>query len=387
MKNLLLLLTVALLASCASADKLLETGNYDQLVDFATKKLSGRKKKDEYVRALETGFEKITRRDMATIDHLKTSTDPYDWEDIINIAREIDHRQSKIEPFLPLVSESGYQAKFTFVKTDKIISEARVTAVDLHEKRLVDMVNAARRGNKTQARNAYKLIDHIRSLDNTYYRPELRDEMLALGLNRILISIENNSNAIMPADFERELLRADFANMGSSWDRYYTEVDDDFPVDYKVILRINEILTTHDEWAEHHHPHSKDIVDGWEYVLDERGNVKKDSLGNDIKRDKIVRVNAIIIEGVQTKKALIRTRMDIINAANNVRIYSQPLEFENEFRHVSRHFTGDERALEPHLRQRILPIGYPSDASMIRDAFEGLKPKFFDEVRRANYNI
>src|SRR5690242_14483945 len=110
MKNLLLFsICIVMLNACASADKMLERGDYDSLINLAAKKLSGKKKKDEYVRALESGFEKITRRNMATIESLKNSNNPEDWEDIIAIARDIQRRQDKIEPFLPLISESGYQ--------------------------------------------------------------------------------------------------------------------------------------------------------------------------------------------------------------------------------------------------------------------------------------
>ncbi len=387
MKNLLLLtISVALLSACASADKMLEQGDYDSLVQLATKKLAGRKKKDEYVHALETAFEKITRRDMAYIDNLKESTDPEDWEDIIRIARAIQGRQDRIEPFLPLISETGYQAKFTFVKTDKIVDEAKFTTVNLYEKRLDDMVDDAREGNKRQARNAFNLIDHIRTMGNTYYRPELRDEMWSLGLNKILISIENNTNILMPAGIEEEWLSADFANVGG-WDRYYTEVDEDTHLDYKVVLKIVDIATTRDEWAEREFPHTKEVKDGWEYVLDQNGNVAKDTLGNDIKKDKFVKVNATVVETLQSKKALVRARMDIVNVSSGTRVYSQPIEMENVFSHTARNFFGDERALDVHLRQRIPPASYPSDAMLIHDAFQNLKPRFFNEVRRANYSI
>ena len=386
MKNLLLFaISVALLSACASADKMLDRGDYDGLIRLATKKLSGKKKKDVYVMALEDGFEKIIRRDMARIDALRTSNAAEDWEKIIHIAGDIERKQDRIEPFLPLVSETGYQAKFTFVRTDKIISEAKVTAVNLYEKRLDDIVAAARKGNKKYARQAFNLIDHIRSLSDSYYKAELRDEMWSMGINRILLNIENNSNIMMPAGFEEELLSADFTNLGGSWDRYYTEIEEDMPIDYRVVLKITDIATTHDEWHEFQYPHVKEIKDGWEYVLDQNGNVAKDSLGNDIKRDKFIKINATVVETVQTKKALIRARMDIVNVQSGSRIYSQPLEIEDCFSHTARNFFGDERALDHHLRQRILPVSYPSDAAIIWDAFQGLKPKFFNEVRRANY--
>ncbi len=387
MKNLLLsIMSLAMLSGCASADKMLERGDYDGLVELATKKLSGKKKKDRYVIALEEGFEKITRRDMAKIESLKGSNSGEDWEDIMHIASDIQRRQDHIEPFLPLISETGYQAKFTFVRTDKIINEARSTSVNLHEKKLDDLVAAARMGNKKSARQAYNLIDHIRSLSSDYHNPELRDEMWSLGINKIFIRIENNSNSIMPAGYEEELLSADFANYGGSWDRYYTEINEDMEIDYQVVLKILDIATTHDEWHEFQYPHTKEIKDGWEYVLDVKGNVAKDSLGNDIKKDRFIKVYATVVETLQSKRAFIRARMEIINVHDNARIYSQPLEIEDDFTHTARNFFGDDRALDPHLRQRILPVTYPSDAALIWDAFRGLKPKFFAEVRRANYS-
>jgi hypothetical protein len=159
--------------------------------------------------------------------------------------------------------------------------------------------------------------------------------MWSLGINRILMQIENNTNIIMPAGYEEEILSADFANIGGSWDRFYTEVDEDMPIDFMVTLKIIDIATTHDEWREVQYPYTKDVVDGWEYVLDQNGNVAKDSLGNDIKRNKIVRVNATVVETQQSKKALIRARMDITNVQNGTKVYSRPLEVEDIFRAYS----------------------------------------------------
>lgn len=386
MKNLLLAITsVALLSACASADKMLERGDYDGLVELATKKLSGKKKKDTYVLALEEGFEKITRRDMARIESLKNSTDATDWEAIMRIAKDIERRQDKIEPFLPLVSETGYKANFTFVKTDKIVAEAKRTAIQLYEDELDDLVASARNGNKNSARDAYDLIGHLNNLGHRAGMQDLRDEMRTIGVNKILVSIQNHSSVMMPAYVEEELLSADFGNFERSWDKFYTEVDEDMEMDYHVILKIQDIFTSNDEWREIRHPYSRQIKDGWEYVLDANGNVAKDSLGNDIKRDRFVQINATVVEMIQTKRAFVRARVDIMDLHENTRIFSQPLEFEDEFSHVARNFFGDERAIDHHLRQRILPVAYPSDAVMIREAIHGLKPVFFKEIRRVQY--
>lgn len=387
MKNLLLLSALALMmTSCASTDKLLEKGDYDNLIYLTTKKLSGKKKKDVYVQALEKGFDKITRRDMNRIEELRQENTPEAWEDIISIANEIQHRQDRIEPFLPLVSESGYQAKFTFVKTPKIILEAKDNAVSLYQKRLDDQVALARQGNKREARRAYDLIDHMHYINTEFNRPDLKDEMWNLGINAILVRIENNSGAMMPPYYEEELLSVDFRNAGGDWDRFYTEVNEDMNLDFEVVLHIQDIATSPEGIAEHQNLFTKQIVDGWEYVLDERGNVKKDSLGNDIKRDKYVNVNATVLETVQTKDAHIHARMDILNKRNGTRVFSQPIDVDNHFEHVARKIFGDARALNEGQKVIVPVVPYPSDLDLIFDAFKTMKPRFFDHVRNYNYS-
>jgi len=384
MKNLVytflsLSLSLSLFTSCASADKMVERGDYDGAIQLATKKLAGKKKKEEYVIALEKGFEKITRQDMASIDAWSTSNRAEDWEAIIRTARNIQSRQDRIEPLLPLVSENGYRAKFTFVETDKIINEAKDKVVSLYETRLIDLVKAARAGSKSSARDAYELLDHMRSLNGDYVRPELKEEMRQLGINHIIVAMENNSQAFIPTSVVDELMSNDFSRVNSNWNRFYLSNVEGLVPDFSVKLKIQEILVTPDGGQERRADYSKEIVDA-------RGNVLKDSLGNDVKRDKIVRVNATVLELVQSKKALLRSRLEIVNERTGEQICSENIEVEEIFGHVARNIIGDDRALEQNMRARIQPLPFPSESDLIRDAFRGLKPKFVNEVRNANFS-
>ncbi|MBK9106751.1 MAG: hypothetical protein IPL92_19870 [Saprospiraceae bacterium] len=390
MKNLIyisLSLSLSLLTSCASVDKMVESGDYDGAIRLATQKLAGKKKKkEEYVIALEKGFEKITRQDMASIDAWSNSNRAADWEAIIRTANNIQSRQDRIEPLLPLVSENGYQAKFTFVQTDKIISEAKDKLVSLYENRLIELVKAARAGNKASAREAYDLLNRMRSINADYVRPELKEEMRQLGINHIIVAVENNSQAFIPNSVVDELLVNDFARNNGDWNRFYLSAVDGLVPDYSIKLKIQEIYVTPDGGQERRADYSKEIVDGWEYVLDARGNVLKDSLGNDVKRDKLVRVNATVLELAQSKKALVRSRVEIVNEHTGQQICSENIEVEEIFSHVARNIIGDDRALDPNMRARIQPLPFPSESDLIRDAFRGLKPKFVNEIRNANFS-
>ena len=67
--------------SCTSIEKLVDTGQYDKAIYYATNKLSGAKvNKVEYVKGLETAFKKATDKDMAYIDKLKNEGNPETWE-------------------------------------------------------------------------------------------------------------------------------------------------------------------------------------------------------------------------------------------------------------------------------------------------------------------
>lgn len=380
-------LSLSLLTSCASVDKMVESGDYDGAIRLATQKLAGKKKKkEEYVIALEKGFEKITRQDMASIDARSLSNRAEDWESIIRTARNIQSRQDRIEPLLPLVSEDGYQAKFTFVQTDKIINEAKDKLVSLYENRLIELVKAARAGNKSSAREAYDLLNHMKAINADYVRPELKDEMRQLGINHVIVSMENNSQAFIPNSVVDELMTNDFSRNNGDWNRFYLSNVDGLVPDFSIKLKIQEIYVTPDGGQERRADYSKEIVDGWEYVLDARGNVLKDSLGNDVKRDKLVRVNATVLELVQSKKALLRSRVEIVNEHTGQQICSENIEVEEIFSHVARNIIGDDRALDPNMRTRIQPLPFPSESDLIRDAFRGLKPKFVNEIRNTNFS-
>ena len=388
MKKLIYIsLSLSLLTSCASVDKMVESGDYDGAIRLATQKLAGKKKKkEEYVIALEKGFEKITRQDMASIDARSLSNRAEDWESIIRTARNIQSRQDRIEPLLPLVSEDGYQAKFTFVQTDKIINEAKDKLVSLYENRLIELVKAARAGNKSSAREAYDLLNHMKAINADYVRPELKDEMRQLGINHVIVSMENNSQAFIPNSVVDELMTNDFSRNNGDWNRFYLSNVDGLVPDFSIKLKIQEIYVTPDGGQERRADYSKEIVDGWEYVLDARGNVLKDSLGNDVKRDKLVRVNATVLELAQSKKALLRSRVEIVNEHTGQQICSENIEVEEIFSHVARNIIGDDRALDPNMRTRIQPLPFPSESDLIRDAFRGLKPKFVNEIRNTNFS-
>jgi hypothetical protein len=121
--------------------------------------------------------------------------------------------------------------------------------------------------------------------------------------------------------------------------------------------------------------------------LDERGNVAKDSLGNDIRQKKFIRVTADVIRTYQEKISFITAQMEITDLASGQVIVSKPLNSESRFYHVGQSYSGDRRALRSRDRRLIGLQTFPSDQDLIIEAVQSLKPLFLDELKKEEYTL
>ncbi|MCB0643552.1 MAG: hypothetical protein KDC44_18020, partial [Phaeodactylibacter sp.] len=306
--------------ACTAPVKLVETGNYDEAIDVAIKRLVGKKKKPEYVQSLEEAFSKAMYQDMRLIDNLKAENRGENWEQIYRIYDGIDARQQKIEPLLPLIDENGYEAQFKFIRVASLQQEAKEETADYYYQKGSLFMQDARKGDKLAARNAYSSFT---SIDQYYgdYRDtrQLKEEAHNLGVTHILIKTSNASLASLPPSFERVLLDFSVSDLNTVWKQYHTTPQAGTPFDYTILVKLTEIglgpeVTNQREYVDH-----KEIEEGFEYVLDENGNVMKDSLGNDIKIPKKVSIKATAFETFQQKVAGVSGRIEYIdNATNNM---------------------------------------------------------------------
>jgi len=273
------------IGACASPQKLLETGNYDETISVAVSKLAGKKKKKtEYVQALEEAFAKATDRDMKEADRLKSENRPENWARINDIYQRIRRRQDMISPLLPLVDERGVKAEFRFVRTNDLEKEARENAAAHHYDRGKELLEEGRRGSKSSARAAYNEFGKITEYFQDYKdRRELMQEARNLGTVRVLLTIENEAPVVLPNEFEEIVTSMGVKDLNTEWTVFYNRNTNQAPIDYRVVMRITRIQMQPALVKEREFEETKEIEEGFEYVLDSRGNVMKDSLGNDIK--------------------------------------------------------------------------------------------------------
>ncbi|RLD19266.1 MAG: hypothetical protein DRI69_08730 [Bacteroidetes bacterium] len=381
--KLLALLTVTLLiGSCQSVEKMMDNGNYDQVIALAHKRLSGKKnKKEKYVRALETAFAKSVQRDMDRIGMLRNNGRASDWEKIITLAESIEMKQRRIQPFLPLIDREGYRANFKFVKTGEILAIAEdAVLVELYQEGNA-LLEQGRLNDKLSARKAYRAFDKIFDYTDLYFDViDLRKEAKELGINHVRIVQENASGDWMPS-YLAGLLTQDFPVSDGFWTRFTFDGDSTVHADLEARIIITNVDVGTESLRQETIERTKRIEDGWDYVLDERGNVAKDSLGNDIREKRFIRVRANVIRTHQEKAGYVSAEMRITDLKDGHVIMSVPINSEARFYHMGQTFSGDRRALRSRERRFIGMQPFPSDEDLIIDAAQGLKPLFIKELK------
>jgi hypothetical protein len=367
-----------LLTGCANLNKLVEQGRYDEAVRIAQRQLAGKKNKDpEKIAAFAEAFHRANDRDLARAERLKRDGNTDDWGQIVRLYDQVLRRQEAVAPLLPLVDKYGVPADIRFVKVAPLLNEARGEAAAYHYREGQQLLERARAGDKSAARAAYAEFSDVGRYRNDYRDiDQLQDEAYALGIVYVKMEVANRSGAILPAGFDRELLRLNTGPMESRWRRFHLAPEPGIEYDYRARIEITGLQVSPERITERSYLDEKEIEDGWEYVLDERGNVAKDSLGNDIRVPRQVVIRAQVLEVFQEKTAWVGGRMELFDNRTGRLIESRDLTAEAIFENYASTFQGDRRALSSTSRRRIgnRPVDFPTDEQLILDAAARLKP-------------
>nr|MBX2875994.1 hypothetical protein [Saprospiraceae bacterium] len=158
---------------------------------------------------------------------------------------------------------------------------------------------------------------------------------------------------------------------------------------YKVVMNITDINISPGVVQERQYVDDREIEDGFDYVLDENGNVKKDTSGNDVKVPRRVVIRAEVLETYQNKVANVIGRLEYIDLERNQMVNTDQVAVEAIFENYAATFRGDERALSKESRQRIgnRPLPFPENADLLFTAAEQMKPVIKRKISRTRIII
>jgi hypothetical protein len=386
MKKLLLFtILLAVLISCGGrkqVEKALYSGNYDKAISNALNKLKtnkDKKRKQAYVVMLEDAYYKAVARDLETIDRLKKENNPELYKQIFEIYTNLDARQEAIKPVMPLqIDRKTVNFKFNDYSDDIVESREKVSDY-LYEIGL-DLLDS---DDKFKIREAYKTYKYIESINPNYDKTrELMDEAYQRGLDFVIVSIENQTHQIIPSRLEDDLLNFDTYGLNQFWTVYHANNDTNISYDFAMQLQLKQINISPERINERQILREREIIDGWEYELDGDGNVVKDSLGNDIKIDKIVNVRCRFFEYEQFKSSQVIADVTYIDLKSNQLLQTFPIESEFVFENLYARIRGDKRALTTEDRNILnnSRVPFPSNEQMVYDTGEDLKLKLKDII-------
>jgi hypothetical protein len=371
MKKAIPILMVAMIAiSCASSQKMLQRGQYDMAIDRAAEKLMKKPGKEKELAVLKEAFELANTFDQERIDFLELEGLEESRVEIYQIYEQMNIRQNKIRR-LP----SQIRNQFTFVNYDRQIVDSKAAAADVSYRRGEEFLSE---GDKLSARQAFIEFEQA---DQIYpgYRDVVKKMIEAeeLGRNNALFLIENNSGMVVPEFFDSEIKKVTLQELNTLWLNIDTYENENLEYDFFVILDITDISFSPETIDRRTFTEAREIQDGTKYALDDDGNVRKDSTGNDIRVPNMITVAAQVTETTQLKSALVGGSLNIYDLRTDQLVRTDNIGVEAVFRHRFGSYSGDRRALNEELLAVIngKEVPFPSNETMMMDAAELLKDR------------
>lgn len=361
-------------SSCVSPKKFLSRAQYDLAIEYSVKKLRKNPSHKKSILIIEESFETSNQIDNERIKLLELEKHESNSEDIFNIYNRMKRRQVLIKTVYPFKSDFGSNIILNFVDFDAKMISYKHDAAEYLYKKAHDLLLEE---DKILAREAYSNLVRVKN-----YYPDFNNKLDAdikkakiKGTVYFIIEVKNKSNVIFPKTFARDVTRISLDGLNKKWKVYHSDIDQSVVYDYLISLNIKDIQVSPETQREKEYNKSKKIIDGVEYVLDNNGNVLKDSLGNDVTKPKEIVITCSVNEIYQKKSTVVVGNLEYTNFKNNQVKFTDPIRYEISFEHTSAICAGDKRALNKETKSicGVQPLPFPNDNSMIMMTVKGLK--------------
>jgi hypothetical protein len=378
----LLIVGILFIMSCSSPEKLLQKGNYDALIEKSVKNLIKKPDSEEDANMLDKAYKLANDRDLERIKYLKMEGNPNTWDEMLGLYSSLKNRQASVRRVLPL-HMGGRTIQYENVDYDAEIVAAKHKAADYYYNHGKKLMEGKTKESYRQANNEFRRAQDY-SGDSYSDLVSLINQTRELGISRVLVSSMNKTILNLPADFMDGLVAVNANELNSEWVEYYTRKMDKEPsYDYYIDIILQNIEVSPDVVQDKDAIQKKTVDNGFEYVLDSKGNVMRDTAGNDIKVKKYKEIQCTLIETHQVKDCNIKGEIEFSSANPQALIKKQPIGATTHFEHVSARAVGDVNALTPESKQLIemKPMPFPDDIRMVVDCTEALKKAINDAIQ------
>jgi hypothetical protein len=383
MKKITLLFSILFLAlwSCGvkTTQSLLSDGNYDAAIDRAVEALRTKKDskgKQDYVFLLEEAFAKAKDRDLRDLDLMIKEATPANAERVYNTYLQLNNRQEKIRPLLPLpLLKQGKNASFAFDNYSNQIVSSKIALT----KYLYENASALLKSkNKLDFRKAYDDFAYLESLSPNYKNTKkLMEDAQFKGTDFVDVYAKNETNMVIPKQLQDDLLDFKTYGLNDKWTVYHNLRQKNVTYDYSLVINFRQINISPEQIKEKEFIKERQVKDGVKTLLDSRGKPVKDSLGKEIKVDNYRLLRANVYEFRQFKSCQVTAQIDYIDVKTNQLLQSFPVASEFIFENIYSTYKGDRSACEDnymsYFNKRAVP--FPNNEQMVFDTGEDLKAR------------
>jgi len=348
------------------------SGEFDKAIDKTIselKKTKNKKKKTQYEFILTDIYDKSVVNSKDNISRFKKDGNSEFFDDIYFEYEKLIKRQNKLKNI------ANERLNFNFENYDSELINYRYKTSDY----FLNISNSfISNDNKFDYRIAYSYLTIIESINPNYLDTRSLIELcLVKGKDYILLDVLNESKSVLFEDLENDILNIKGYDLNSTWKSFFTKNDSfEGTYDFYIDLAFKSFIISPERLVQKEGFREKNIVDGLTYQLDGDGNVMKDSLGNDIKIDKLIKISIKTIESIQSKSAKVLAEIRFIDKKKNI-IDKFPLESEFWFRNRFLEYDGDKRVLTKGQiklsKNRFMP--FPTDEALIFNNSENIKRK------------
>ena len=366
------ILTIVM-AGCSSSKKQLQKGNYDAAIEKSVKQLRRDASDVKQIDILTQAYKVANEQDVERIRFLKMEGKPNNWDEIYLVYKALNDRQTLVRSVTPL-NYNGRSVDFPYVDYLPDMASAKRKAADFYyahgNELMKNNIKESYRQAFAEFIRAKNYVGDYEGIDNKIL------DAKTLGMSRVLVTIQNTSILQFPREFEQDLLVLDLPSLNSEWVEYHTEnLNSNTQYDYFVNVNIKNIAVSPDNTTQKDSVIKRDVEDGFTYVLDKKGNVMRDSLGNDIKLKKYKTLQCALVESIQKKACRIDGDIEVIQMNPNKVLKKDPIGAQSNFENVSSRALGDIQALNAQQLERTkkAQVPFPTDIEMVIRCSESLK--------------
>lgn len=368
MKHFLYFIPIVIFTTaCSSSSKHLDKGHYETALKKAALKLRKKPNKYQEVDVFNTAYAKLHQKDSDAIVRLKQQGNPENWSKIHQLYSKMDKRQ-ELALSLPAEGINIPEKKFY-----KEMEEAKNNATAYAYAKGEELLS---HHNRFDAREAHKRFMEVKSYNKHYKSVNQRiEEAIAMGTTNVFFTVKENARVVMPVELQEALQHIYVDDMDAPWINYDNMIDTALVYHYSIVLELKNIVISPEQLKEQKSTQTKEVEDGFEYELDANGNVKKDSLGNDIKHTKYKTIRCDVRRFHQLKNVHMNGFLTYFDNAKNKHLKREPIAADAVFEHFYATANGNLNALDNETRNELNlePVPFPSNAQLMLQAGDVLK--------------